>query len=265
MKLTFAFFRQSFHNTAVYKFEFWLQLFNTFLLMYAVHWVWKVLYGQNPDAFGVNLQQMISYGILGIAFELIFYHTDGPNTYISKSVKSGAITNELIKPLDFHLHMFSRNLGEICFKFLILVIPSIIIAYIFLDLIPIENFLTLIYFLTSFLLGYLVLFSLNFLIGLIAIITLDIDGIEWGYYALLRFFGGQMIPLWLFPSFLEGISNILPFKAIYYIPMSIYIGKFNSNEIIEALLFQGLWLLILVIFGRLLWRLVYSRVTVQGG
>lgn len=265
MNLFWSFTRQAFHNTAIYRFEFWLQLFSTFFMMYSVYWIWNILYTQSPNAFDVNLEQMITYGILGMALETIFHPSRGPQTYIATQIRSGAIDTDLLKPIDFHLHMFARNFGETLFRLSTLAIPSVLIGFIFLDLGLPNSFLGGILFIISLLLGYIVLFSLNFLIGMLAVVTLDIRSISWSYNAAVRFFAGQMVPLWLFPGIIGTIADILPFKSIYFIPVSIYIGKLDGLTAFEGLSFQAIWALALILLCRLAWTGVHSKLSVQGG
>ena len=117
----------------------------------------------------------------------------------------------------------------------------------------------------SLVLGFLLLFHLNFLLGSLAVVALDIRHISWAYFSLVRFLGGQIVPLWLFPSFLLVIADVLPFKGAYFIPISIYIGKLSGVAAFRALGFQAVWLVILVLLSRLLWGMAHRRLVVQGG
>ena len=97
----------------------------------------------------------------------------GPQNYMASQVKTGAIDMDLVKPLDFHFHILSRNFGEILFRFTTLAIPSLIIGYLVLDLqLPVSLSNGLI-FCISMLLGY-VLFSFNYMLGMVAMVTLNI-------------------------------------------------------------------------------------------
>jgi ABC-2 type transport system permease protein len=265
MKIFWSFARQSFHNTAVYRFDFWLQLVGTFLMMYSVYWIWKILYAQNTGAFGVSVEQMITYGALGMALETIFHPGRGPQFYMASQLKTGAIDTDLLKPLDFHVHMLARNFGELFFRFVTLSIPAVTIGIVFLDVRPPVDALHGGLFLISLLLGFLVLFSLNFLLGMLAVITLDIRSISWAYNGFVRFFSGQMVPLWLFPGFLAAAANALPFKSIYFIPISIYIGQLDTEAALQGLLFQAIWFCVLMLMGRLIWSRVHAKLVVQGG
>lgn len=265
MKIFWSFTRQAFLNVAVYRFDFLLQLVGTFLMMYSVYWVWTVLYSQSPGAFGVSLEQMVTYGGIAMALETILHPGRGPQFYMASQLRSGAIDTDLMKPIDFHIHMLARNFGELLFRFITLSIPAYIIGVLFLGIKPPVDPLHGVLFLISILFGFLVLFSLNFLLGMLAVVTLDIRSISWAYNGFVRFFAGQMVPLWLFPSVLSAIADVLPFKSIYYIPISIYIGQLDSMAAVQAMAFQLVWFVILILAGRVIWARVHARLVVQGG
>ena len=106
---------------------------------------------------------------------------------------------------------------------------------------------------------------MNFILGLLSMITMNIKNINWGYNAVLRFFSGQMVPLWIFPGILGTVSGILPFRCIYAIPMSIYIGNDAGVDMLRVLGVQFVWILLLWVFSRLLMKRVFARVMIQGG
>lgn len=106
---------------------------------------------------------------------------------------------------------------------------------------------------------------MNFILGLLSMVTMNIRNINWGYNALLRFFSGQMVPLWIFPGALGVISEILPFRCIYSIPMSIYIGNDTGIDMLKALGVQFAWILVLWLASRLLMKRVFTKVMIQGG
>jgi ABC-2 type transport system permease protein len=263
MRVFWAFTRQAFHTTVIYRFEFWLRAASILLLMYSINWVWTILYTQRPGAFGVNLRQMVTYGVLGMAIEVIFY--TGPQYYMALQVRTGAIDTDLMKPLDFHMYMLARSLGEMLFRLCILTLPALAVGYFLFDLNLPADGATGLLFAFSLVLGYLVLFHLDFLVGTLALVTLDIHSIDWAYESLTRFFAGQMVPLWLFPGLIGALAEALPFKSIFYIPMSIYIGRFAGAAVVTAIGFQLLWLGLLILFSRWVWSRVHARLVIQGG
>jgi ABC-2 type transport system permease protein len=263
MKLFWSFARQAFHNSAVYRFEFWLRLFSLYIFMYCIYWVWKTLYTQMPGAFGVSLEQMVTYGILGIALEIFL--DVGPEWYIAMQVRTGAIDTDLMKPLDFHFHMLARSAGEMMFSLGILALPAFLIGRSLFNLRLPASLTDGLLFAISLVFSFLVFFHVSFLLGTLTVVTLDIRSIAWAYYSLVAFFSGQVVPLWLFPDLLRKVSEVLPFQAVYYIPMSIYIQTLNGEAALRALGLQAFWAVLLVFIARWAWSRVHLRLTVQGG
>ena len=263
MKIFWAFIRQAFHNSVVYRVEFWLRFVYIFLAMYAIHWVWTVLYSQRPGAFGVSLEQMVTYGVLGVVLDTFL--DVGPEWYMSNQIRTGAIDTDLMKPLDFHLHMLARSSGDMLFSLGIWALPAFIASHFLFAVQFPRDIQTGLLFIASLLLSFLVYFHLSFLLGVLVLATLDIRSISWAYYSLVSFFAGQMIPLWLFPDFLRNLAEVLPFKSIYYIPSSIYIGTFSGAAALQNLGFQALWAAALTLLARLAWSRMQKRLIVQGG
>lgn len=265
MRLFWSFARQAFHSTAIYRFEFWLRVVNNLVWMFSSYWLWRVLYTQKAGAFGISLDQMVSYALVASILSIILRPSGFVSYQIAQKVKNGEIVIDILKPLDFHLHTLARNVGETVFTIAFLGVPTFLIAYLLLGLRLPANLGTAGLFLISAALGYGVLFSLNYLLGILAVFTIDIRSIGWAYAAVTRFFSGSEVPLWLFPLALSRVADLLPFKCAFSIPLSLYIGKFAPHEIAPAIGLQALWLIILAMTGRLLWRLAHQRLTVQGG
>jgi ABC-2 type transport system permease protein len=161
--------------------------------------------------------------------------------------------------------MLARSVGEMFIGVAVLGLPALLIAFIFLGVQFPPNVGAGLMFVVSLLLGFLLLFHLNFLLGSLAIVALDIRHISWAYFSVIRFLGGQIVPLWLFPPLVAAIAEVLPFKGTYYIPISIYIGRLTGMDAIRALEFQVVWLVALVLLSRLLWSWAHRRLVVQGG
>ena len=264
MKLFWAFARQSFQTTVIYRFDFWLRVSTILLLMYSIRWVWIALYAQRPGLFGVSLEQMVTYGVLSMAVQNLFY-SFGVQYYISLQVRSGAIDVDLLKPLDFHLHMLARSAGEMLFRLFIMILPAIVCGYWFFDLQPPVSSLAGLLFAVTLLIGYLISFHLGFLLGVLSVVTLEIHSIDWAFDALTRLFSGQLVPLWLFPGMLGTLAALLPFGSLLATPLSIYTGVLRGEAVLPAITLQLFWLVALVLTSRWLWGRLQARIVSQGG
>lgn len=202
---------------------------------------------------------------MGIALEAVL-HFGGPQLYIMDQVRKGTIEMDILKPMDFMFYMLAKHIGFVLVQLFLMVLPSLIVSYIFFDLaLPTFIFINGAAFLLSLSFACLVTFFLKFILGLISMLTMNIQNIIFGYNAVLRFFSGQIVPLWLFPGVLGVISLYLPFRAIYSIPLSLYIGVYEGFDILAALAVQMLWVCALWLASRLLMRYVLRRLLIQGG
>lgn len=265
MKLFWAFARQAFHSTAIYRLEFWLRVVSNFVYMFSAYCLWRVLYTQKAGAFNISLEQMVTYASLSGVLTIILRPGGRVMYQIAEKVKSGEIVMDMLKPLDFHMHTLARNIGELLFFGFTLGLPSYLVAHFLLGMrLPLSLPAGLLFAL-SLAMGYGIYFSLNYLLGMLSVFTIDIRNISWAYNAVVRFFSGSEVPLWLFPLFLTQIANVLPFKCVFAVPLSIYIGKFSPGETTRAIELQVFWLASLVLLGRLTWLKAHKHLTVQGG
>lgn len=264
MKVLGAFVRAAFHNATIFRLDFWIVMPGIWIMMYASHSIWAILYRQSPQAFGMDLERMTTYGVLGILLLPAMNAATSAQYYIAEQVRRGTLELDLMKPLDFMFHMLSRNVGELSVQVLTRVVPGMLFAILFLNFSPPVSVQAGLAFLASLALGYLVFFGINFLMGALSVITLDIRSYTWAYSALVRFASGQVVPLWMFPSPLAAIAAALPFQAVYFVPMSIYVGA-HEGSLVRPLLAQAVWAIGLLLAGRFFWARVQRRITIQGG
>ncbi|MCI0397719.1 MAG: ABC-2 family transporter protein [Chloroflexi bacterium] len=264
MRVIFAFLRIAFHDAAIYRIDFWARLLSTFIMMYASYSLWAILYRQNPDAFGLDLARMTTYGVLGMLLIPILEAATIAQYYVADQVREGKLELDLMKPLDFLLHMLYRSAGEFFVQLLLFGLPGIIFAYLFLGFRPPASWQAGLGFAISLALGFLIFFGVSLLMGMLAVLTLAIGSYNWAYWSLVRFTSGQFVPLWILPPALAAVVAVLPFKSIYFVPMSIYIGA-QQDSLGRALLSQASWVAGLFVLGRLAWAYIQRRVVVQGG
>ena len=85
------------------------------------------------------------------------------------------------------------------------------------------------------------------------------------FMAISDILSGLVIPIVFFPPFLQTISNFLPFKYISDFPFRIYAGNIPINEVLTGIIVQVIWVIILIVIGKLLMKYISKRMTVQGG
>ena len=102
-------------------------------------------------------------------------------------------------------------------------------------------------------------------IGIAAFWFLSVWLLGWVFRFLESLFSGAYVPLWLMPGWVQTVSQWLPFRAIRYTPLQIYLGNYTHIEALAAIGVQLLWICLLSLLQALLWRRGVRRIVVLGG
>jgi ABC-2 type transport system permease protein len=164
-------------------------------------------------------------------------------------------------PINFLAHMLARNVGEATAIVLLRGLSSFLFACLVLGIQLPADLIGAAAFGVSVALGYVVSFGVSFLMGLLPLVSHDIHSYNWAFSALIRFAWGEAIPLRLFPPLLGAVVAALPFQAIYFVPMSLYVGA-HQGSLAQALLAQALWALGVLGFCQFAWLEAQRRIVV---
>lgn len=241
-----------------------MQFLRDFLLIYCTYALWSALFTHGMGYAGATRLQVLIYGVYG-AVVTVFVTREGCQTYIAQRIRTGTVDGDIVKPMNLHGYMLMRDLAQKFSKFVLFTLPTLVIFSLVVRLFFVPHLLNFGMFLVSALLAYGVLFSINFLFGMLCFYTLSIENISFCYTAVISFLAGQMVPLWLFPDWAQRIVNILPFRYIFDVPMSIYIGRLSRSQALETLGIQLFWVVTLTILCRLVWHGIRKNVISQGG
>lgn len=225
--------------------------------------VWTSLYGETEVVNDVNLSSMLVY--LTIA-NLQNWALQDPSvsSYIHSRVREGQVAFDLLRPAGFVPQMLAHLVGSslAMVLFAVAALPVVALAGTLGPPVSAAAFAT---WLVSLLCAYLVALLLNLILGMVAFWTMEITGIGVLYYLVNQFFAGALVPLDFFPEGLGVLARLLPFQATTYTPVAIYVGRITGTDALLAIGVQVVWIAVLVLFARLLWRAAVRRVIVQGG
>jgi ABC-2 type transport system permease protein len=114
-------------------------------------------------------------------------------------------------------------------------------------------------------LGLLVSFAWRFLVNLAAFWTPNAIGVGRFAFGITWVMSGFIMPLRFFPDWFVTLCNLSPFPAMVNTVIELYLGVLTGPEILQALLQQVLWVVILVLLGQLVLRAGVKRLVIQGG
>ena len=103
------------------------------------------------------------------------------------------------------------------------------------------------------------------LLNLCIAATLTDRGINTLAPAFVILFSGNLIPLGLFPDWLQPLMIAQPFAGMLDIPSRIYVGTLSGDAAWAGLALQTFWIAAFVALGRIAMRRVMARLHLQGG
>ena len=229
--------------------------------------MYNAFYKSAPGSFPMEFSQLSSYIWLSQAFfsmfALWFFDED-----IFSSISSGNIAYELSRPLDLYGLWFSKNMAMRLAKAVLRSVPMLVLA----ALLPYPYGLSLpespwhfALFAISFLLAFILVVALLMLVYISAFFTVSPMGTKIIVTTVGDFFAGVIIPIPFFPDWLEPVFYALPFAYMQSSPFLIYSGQMAINEAIFCILGQFVWIIVLVVIGKLILSKALKRVVVQGG
>ena len=229
--------------------------------------VYIAFYETGRDNLPMSLQDTVSYVWLGQAFFALVYlwYKDKE---ILNMIKSGNIAYELSRPQDLYFMWASKIMGERLSNASLRFLPVLIIALIIpkpFNLSIELSIITLILFIISMILATILMTALVLLFHVICLFTLDEKGVVNIFMIVADILSGLIIPIPFFPTYLQKISNILPFKYICDFSFRLCIGNIKVSDGIIGIFMQIIWIIILIILGRLITKKALKKAVIQGG
>ena len=250
-----------------YRLGTFVTLFANLIYLVLVYYLWKAIYASSgvDVVNGMTFTDTMIYLILASSlfnFLEMFVVWD-----MSRSIQSGKIILDLLKPLKFRTYTFWSYSGSHVVSFIMTFIPTFIIVMIITKgAIPMG--LNLVYFLISTLFALIVNFNIEMIVATICLYTESTWGINIVKETIVLLLSGASIPLAFFPEKLRAVVDFMPFRAVYDIPLTILLEK-NGADTLQGLLpmfgFQLIWIVILTAAGSLFWNYSVKKITVNGG
>lgn len=246
-----------------YSVNAWGAFVTTLFQIFVFYYIWMAIYKFDSIVNGITKPQIITYIILSrIIYTQI---TWGLIPKLGRIIQTGAISMELLRPMDFMAMIIFERIGDFLAFAAMTTIPILVICAFTLGIQPPHSSLALVCFIVSFLMAMMLSFFFEFLIGLLTFYTNYSWGLQTFQESAVALFSGALVPISFFPGWLKYIANLLPFQQMSYSPVSIYLGLVKGNQMFEVLLSQVVWIVVLLAFTRLFYSFAIKKVTIQGG
>ena len=182
---------------------------------------------------------------------------------VARSIQTGAIVSDLLKPLDFYNYWLSRDLGRAAAHLLLRGVPTFLLgALLFRQMVLPEAAWRWAAFLASVVMAVVVSFAFRFILNTAGFWVIDHRGVAYMGAMLVNFFSGLLVPLAFFPPWLELVANVLPFRALLMVPNEVLLGQ---RSVLSGMTLQIFWVVALTAVARALLRAGERKVVIQGG
>ncbi len=227
----------------------------------AVYFLWSSIYasGGMPEIsfFGIFTYYVVMWFLMWVADgEYITY-------VVSRQIVRGKAAAELTKPVSFYLFYFWQRMMSALFLS-IMTLPFVIGVLCIFPLEISRNPITIALFVAFVIVSTALSFSINFLVAITSFKLGRIRGIGRIARMIRHFFAGALVPLYLFPSILEEVADILPFKYLIFIPIQVITGNIPNNEAFILLIYAILWTVIVYLIGFFAFKKLIRYFTAPG-
>ncbi len=255
-------------NNLAYRFNYLTRTLFSFVPLFAMLSLWRTIYASKTGGTtlsGYTAAQMIFYYLM-VAVVDIFTAVNEDDWQIAADIKDGNISQFLLKPVDYlryRLCLFFA--GRIAYLSMACVPLAIFIFCCREYFVPPPNAAALAAFAMSLMLAALLQFFLSYSMAMLAFWVLEISTFIFILFAFEYLASGHLFPLDVLPPALQHALAFTPFPSMLSIPIGIYMGKINGNAAVLGLLTQLLWVLVMYVVARLMWRFGIKKYSAVGG
>ncbi len=224
--------------------------------------LWKNIYGSGDGVIeGFTLSMMIWYLVMT---EIVTLSTSNYYKEVARDVKSGNIAYLLNKPYDYILYSYANNMGKISIRFFVNIVVGVGVGILLVGLPGWIDIWSLPFIILSIIMGITINFFVNFSLALTAFWVEENSAFQWIYQKLVFTLGGMLLPLELFPHWIEGFSKHLPFAYITYYPGKLFVD-FSRDLFVQVFLGQLIYLFIAIFMCYMVYRKGVKGLNVNGG
>lgn len=112
--------------------------------------------------------------------------------------------------------------------------------------------------------AYLIRTMVLWVLGLITFWTTRVSAIYELYFALELLLSGRLVPMSLMPSWVQTLSNFLPFKWTFQFPIEALVGNLTPEQLWQGLGMQVVWIALSYAFGEVVWRAALKQYAAVG-
>lgn len=180
---------------------------------------------------------------------------------VAERIRSGDIATDLHRPVDPQLWYLAQDLGRAAYHLLTRGIPPVVVGAALFDLRLPGSVGTWAWTLAAVAVAVVVSFGVRWCVNLAAFWVLDWRGVYRLVSAVQNLLSGFVIPVVLFPGWLEALARWSPFVAVVQTPVEALLGRAGPAGLLTGVA----WAVALGILGHVMLVAATRRIVVHGG
>jgi ABC-2 type transport system permease protein len=228
-------------------------------------------YSTGEGGAPITLAQAITYAWVSQALLALSPWFADPD--VATAVRTGAVSYDRLRPVDFYSLWFARAAGWIAARVAPRAALMLGFAAILLPLVGLGDWswklpasiTAAALFAVSLVLALLLSAAMVMLLNIATAASLNARGVNAIAATPTVLLSGNLLPLSLFPDWLQTGLLLQPFAGLLDIPLRIYFGVLEGAGALAGLGIQAFWLAAIVAFGRGWLTRVLRSLEMQGG
>jgi ABC-2 type transport system permease protein len=251
----------------VYRADFLVSTIFRFLPLVTTLLLWQAVYDSSGkrELAGYDRNQMIAYLLL-VQISGMFSSMPGLAGGIARDIRDGSLKKYLLQPIDMIAYLLSYRAAHKMSYIVATSLPYGLLFFLCRDYFDgFPDAVTFLAYVVSLLLGFLVGFFFETMIGTVGFWFLEVTSFLYVINTLNFFVSGHMFPLDLLPSGWVMVLKMLPFQYLAYFPATVFLEKVQGWDLVYGLLAEAAWAAAFCLLARCFYRLGLRRYSAYGG
>ena len=255
-------------NTLVYRTNFLFRAAFGLVPLAATLFLWEAIYADKPAGAAIGaytLAQMVSYYLLVTVVDSITAVAED-DWQIAADIKDGAVSQFLLKPLDFLAYRLCLYLsGRVIYTSVALIPVAFFLFFQREYLVGPAEPLRWILAPLSVLMAGLLQFFIAYTVALLSFWVLDVSTFIFIQFAFEFLASGHLFPLDILPDGLHRLLLWSPYPYLLYFPVGVYLGHIQGADLWQGFALQLAWVGVAFLIARFVWSRGLRKYTAVGG
>ena len=247
-------------NSMVYAVDVFSGALFFALIVFVFMELWQAISTNSGDMEGYTVNRLVWYYV---AAEVVVLSKCDVFRSMNQEIKGGGIAYKLNKPYNFMLYQLAEGIGQISIKLLMNLVVGVVLGFLYVGGLEGFDLRVLPAVILSVILGILLNFFMDAIIGMTSFWTEDNSAFYW-IVQKLSFMMGLFLPVEFLPGIIREIALYLPFSYIAYAPARL-LTSFSIDEFWSIVPVQVFYTSLFAALSALVYLKGVKKLNVNGG